>query len=655
MFEFPFLKKCLYVFIILALLAAGSVLVRRVVFEQKLEKVELVYSYRELKRLAQATGQDTTAVLDWLKQTQITAIVLEEDTLEQLEVEGKAFLWSGGDLLKRQTLGGIIPKEVRADRYYVFVPDEGRRSQVLAGLKAELGNALAQPLAGSPWIEVAADKDEIELMGLGIEAADVQFLREKGFRILPRLKQVSRISSADISYKLSTLDSIPTPSTVIFEGTQIVGYSAYLADIKKALIARNFAMGYLEFVEQVGAPQLAASMPTHVYRVHSVPEAELLTLSPQKTIDRYVRANKERKVPILFLHPFLTTVNDPKFKGDLWQLNHESLASLEQELSKAKVSIGPVVWPWASFTPITPLEIVLLGLGLIGVSLWIYSAFAPLTLRLVFAKTVGLGVLVALIAPLDRWSDLAKLLALGYTVMVPIGVALWLRDAFVESPNRGIWPCVQLLGKATVGILVGGCCVAALLTSPALLQNIAVFGGVKIAIVAGLLGSATVMYFSKAQWRSGTILLANWAKKPMPLLGMVILGGAAAVVGVFLMRSGNHPGSDLPASELFLRSTLERVFGIRPRTKEFLVGYPIFVAGFLMLGREIPKALAWLVYTLGAIALVSMMNSFCHAHTPFLVTVYRSAVGVLLGLMLGLVAVAGIRILKHGYSFFSRR
>jgi hypothetical protein len=73
---------------------------------------------------------------------------------------------------------------------------------------------------------------------------------------------------------------------------------------------------------------------------------------------------------------------------------------------------------------------------------------------------------------------------------------------------------------------------------------------------------------------------------------------------------------------------------VRPRTKEFLIGHPALVValGLLSAGRREWLPLAML---LGAIGQVSLVNTFCHLHSPLEVSLMRTLWGILIGLLLG--------------------
>jgi hypothetical protein len=88
--------------------------------------------------------------------------------------------------------------------------------------------------------------------------------------------------------------------------------------------------------------------------------------------------------------------------------------------------------------------------------------------------------------------------------------------------------------------------------------------------------------------------------------------------------------------ELKLRSILDKVLIVRPRTKEFLIGHP---ALFLGIAAALGGRRGWaaLLLVIGTIGEVSLINTFCHIHTPIEVTVLRVIIGAVVGVLIGIV------------------
>ncbi len=66
------------------------------------------------------------------------------------------------------------------------------------------------------------------------------------------------------------------------------------------------------------------------------------------------------------------------------------------------------------------------------------------------------------------------------------------------------------------------------------------------------------------------------------------------------------------------------------------MGYPFLILAGISLLRGKQKWL-WLLAALGSIAPISVFNSFCHIHTPVMVSLGRTVNGVILGVIIGLV------------------
>ncbi|GAH43652.1 unnamed protein product, partial [marine sediment metagenome] len=87
-----------------------------------------------------------------------------------------------------------------------------------------------------------------------------------------------------------------------------------------------------------------------------------------------------------------------------------------------------------------------------------------------------------------------------------------------------------------------------------------------------------------------------------------------------------------------IRIFLEKTLIARPRNKEFLIGYPALLLAMSMNFLKI-KEFKIPIIIIGTIGPVTLINTFCHIHTPFLFSILRTFNGVWLGLALGLIAV----------------
>ena len=134
---------------------------------------------------------------------------------------------------------------------------------------------------------------------------------------------------------------------------------------------------------------------------------------------------------------------------------------------------------------------------------------------------------------------------------------------------------------------------------------------------------------------------AQVMKTPMQL-GWFVAIVVIAVVFLLLVfvyyiyRTGNS--TTTPETELAFRNFLENTLIARPRTKEMLIGWPMLMLFIWSLRRGM-KFLP-MVFGMGmSIGLVSVVNTFLHIRTPFLLSLLRTGWGILFGLLIGLAAV----------------
>jgi hypothetical protein len=128
-------------------------------------------------------------------------------------------------------------------------------------------------------------------------------------------------------------------------------------------------------------------------------------------------------------------------------------------------------------------------------------------------------------------------------------------------------------------------------------------------------------------WRSAAFGIVRYWHAA--LLAVCLVG-----IGLMVLRSGNDAGPGVPGFELAFRSVLNRVFGVRPRTKEILIGHPLLILALARAagGKNVGR---WLLLGLGTIGQVSLVNTFTHLHTPLAVSVARTLHGLWLGTAIG--------------------
>ena len=165
------------------------------------------------------------------------------------------------------------------------------------------------------------------------------------------------------------------------------------------------------------------------------------------------------------------------------------------------------------------------------------------------------------------------------------------------------------------------------------MNSLSIFSGVKLAMVGPLLLILLYCLFLKER-ESIFQKTYGFIKQPVRYGELIILAVLALALLVLVLRSGND-GLEASSLELAFRTKLEQWLTVRPRTKEFLIGAPCMLLA-LYYGYKDYLVPLWL---LGAIGQVSILNTFCHLHTPLSVSLLRTFNGLWLGIIIGIVAI----------------
>ncbi len=628
---------------------AADVLFRRMAFESDNRQVELVVSYRDLRHMAHLRGTSLEEVLPRLKdEAGITSIGVEEETVEEFISAGKATLLQGSQILDMYRVGAISQRSVvtflyseyRVDplRSYFIVEQRADFERLRRFLEAEFGSSRVRSLDRYNVIEVLGERDDLLLIGLGISEDTVAVVKAHGLGVIPRLSNTNRMSEEVVRQKLQSLKVVDFVNVVIFDGTAVLGYPSFLPLVAERLSYSGINIGLVEFAMQSGIENLAGLMPTSVFRVHSMSDGEIDKLSIDQAVSRYVRAAKERSNLILFLKPYQTSGDQGSlsvidYNMGYFRQVHEALASRGFVVGKVRQL------PLGHYAPIRTLEWIMLSFGVLACLLCLVNVFRPVKVWGLLASGVLWLILNYLAVVTETGLLWVKVLALITACVVPaIAVITQYPREHLDTPSLPIrvYQAVMLTFRVALIALGGGLLVAALLSDIRFLVGIDHFFGVKISFVVPLLLMGVFFFLRPHRVAAFLYVFRRLFFAPVRTSFLVACVFCLVFMFVYIVRSGNAVSFDVPVYETWFREGLETLLFVRPRTKEFLIGYPFLMIGVLYMFRPFFQNWLWFFNVLGAVALVSVVNSFCHVHTPLLISVYRTFLGVFFGVLCGL-------------------
>ncbi len=618
--------------LLIGLAAAVWLAYLRIASESANPRVALCLDYQEAERLAALTGRTLTDQLTQLQQAGATHIALTETTL--------------GDLLLSDRIN--VTHSFGQTRLFGL----GRTGYMralqtkLPGLVAAEASAASAPAAASYAAALTGDTFDGDVtafraIGVGYDPIACHMIKQSGLQFVARPVPDYCFSRQAVDYSLKTAADTGA-QLVIFNGVKVLGSRELLEYTAERLTESGLDFGMVELVPQEGEHALARALDGHLVRCHSVSAEEMEKLSPQRAFDRFLLAVTERKVRLCYVRLLFTGAED------LAAANAEYLSGIAEALQQRGYALGkPQAFPDVAAPPAA---LILLALAVLGGFLWLQQTLKQLPARL-FWPLAGIGLLLAVAVPLLAPGLARPLVALAAALIFPILAISLIPPSFPDmgQTQRGLklLRAAGLTARTALLTAGGGLLCAAALTDTIYLVKIEQFRGVKLAqllplaaLLLILAARATDSYRRTAEarprWQALKAGLGEIAAEVVKYWHVALILLAAATVGYMLMRSGNEPSLGASGLEIQLRAALDRLLVVRPRTKEILLGYPALFVGLMLLLRHRPK-LAWPLLAVGAISQVSLFNTFCHMHTPLVVSLVRVVHGLWIGILIGLV------------------
>lgn len=579
-------RRLLVLLSLVVFVAALPFALERMARERENRNVLLVVDWDDLEWFARTKGVDPLVLARELRQEGFTVFGVSEWSLKALKARG---------LL----VPAPAPPDAPPYLQYFTVASEAVRKTLVERLST-LGKRVE---VFGEVLGVSLLPEEEEKVGLGWDRDLIQRLREEGYTLVLRPYNYLNVPPEVLSRLLGD-DVWKNEGVVgvIASGDSIPGYGdpQSLRRFADFLSSRGLFFGYVEFVGQKGEDTLARLLPQWTLRVHSIPPDELKNYTPGTARERFLRALKERSVRVLYLRLF----TEPSFTG--WERNLAYLQALRKDIQAQELAFGLPPLPHRAFAP-SRAFLVLSAFVVSFFALFLFEAlfFRP-PLWLGFLGGVLLSVVV-FTSPL--WG--MKIIGLCAGVTAPTLSVMLLVEEFSQGRKfRGI---LEAFLVAFAGSLV----IAQGLYHWLFVQRIEQYFGVKVMLTLPVV--LVLLYLFRRRLLGGSIeevLLGDLRR--FELLVAAFLGVAFVL---YLTRSGNFPLLGAGELENRMRALLERVLFARPRTKEFLIGYPaLWLLACLRDLRPVYRMVLWLSATIGFVTLV---NSFCHLHTPLFFILLR--------------------------------
>ncbi|MBQ4419602.1 MAG: hypothetical protein II870_08205 [Synergistaceae bacterium] len=615
------IKRVLFNFIILiiALACAAYALKFRVALEQGDKSVEIIADYREVLNLALGANVSVEDALKTLINNGLSGLMVSELTGDDSN-NGIGYAELKSSL--NGTAGTII--SIMPGSPYADILNSWLKARFnIVNNDNNMAVHLPFPVNMFKTVGIVPDIDGLELA------------KKLNLKIFYRPAQSFGWMAENASLMLEKVNASYDIGAFAPAGEIVSGWPdvSVMADTAHKL---KLPLALVEFSRQVGAPALNHKASPYLIPLHSVTNEEMTArnITRKALRERLIRAAVERSVRLLLLRT-------PPANTAEYNLNDytNEVKLLAQGLTR--INNFKMAWPKANFADLNlnfKLNNILAAWALSSVfilSLYMFILrikFAPMPdkLNILFiAKFIIIsGLLAFLISKSNSTARLTGAFAAPFIVTEASLAALDFNNKFLTR-----------LFKALLIALAGGLAVASFFSVPSYMLRLQTFSGVKLTL---MLPPLLVLIHDLRKRVHPESLYTIMSRPPLwgelALCGVLLLG-----LGIMLFRSGNV--SFIPGFEARIRESLERLLIARPRSKEVFLGWPcLLLLGFLV------KNNLWARYRevlrIGvALGFSSIVNSFCHFHTPLLLILLREFNGLWTGLLLGLIITLGVKFI----------
>jgi len=578
--------------------------------------VGLMMEMSDVESLALAAGVSTSDALGSLKQQGLTGVAITEETLQDL-LDRQLVRWDGNSLVATS-----LP-DFRSDL------TDGAVAAPFALLRAAnafrirgIGEAIARQNSTSggelawkiPRVTTSRDAAmAVMRTPVGIDPDTIKTVTDAGLVAVARLFNEPGIRPDIITASLRNASQAGATAFLI-GGDEAIGNRDQIGVTAEAM--RILGMTYLspEFVVLGGDAYLRRELADSTIRLHSISQVEGERMSPGEFRERMAKAFRERDIRWLLLRPTSKSSKEPLAQAG------ETLATLNRAIQKVGGVVkaprpfdAPAVQSWMAG--------VIALLALPAVVWTLFAAFGKNWFGLTCAAIAAIASGAAFLSGYREYAALVIATAfpvLGFLTIAPKG-----------QLSSSTHPLISF-GIISLLSLTGGLCVAGMLVGLDYMLRNDAFAGVKFAMFVPVLVVGFLLLRSQGPIRETMNKPVTWLAATVSLVGL-------AVIALVALRSGNENPTAVSSLELQLRSLLDNILHVRPRSKEVAFGHPAMVLG-LCLAAYRPNFRGWaaLLIVAGMVGQTSVVNTLCHLHTPVLLSLQRIGVGIVVGGIIGL-------------------
>ncbi|MDO5707048.1 MAG: DUF5693 family protein [Andreesenia angusta] len=691
------LKKYLSILILISIIVSIPLVFKRVTVEKSNKKVDFILDYYQVEDLAKQSGKPIEDWLEKFKKMGVSTVGINYETIQSMIKDGKDIDYEFiKDIVKKDSwrweypielVNHIDSKENSDYKLLVRFGDSKDFEFASKGLEekykdkvhffkgisnyfilidTDMKDALTdgQGKLYNSEGDVVVNEENYKassgiILPIGIDDEKVSTIDKLGLKVMPRLTNANKgwNSKEYFDSAINDFEKIENKSPyMVFAGREVFGNPKRIDDTIKFLKKNDLSVGIVEtiversYIEQKGMEKLLDKIEYNVNKVYSVPDYiqkryKYMDYEGAEEVGNVLfRAIIERNANLIYFRPFIDEENHYVEKLSDYENMFEDLS---ERLAKHDVEIGEAKPYEINYTK--KILVAILSLGVVAAGIFVLrNLFDMKDESLFLLSIIGIIGLVGIIALLGRtgYMILAILTGIVFPSLAIVYYNSRLKKVFLYDDDisykssliRGVIHFIITIGITLIGSLI----ISAIMSSTRNVLDIDYFKGVKIVqlipFIVYLISYIGVFGFKEDKERGNDKFksedfynLMNDTTKIFYFIALGILG----IVGyIYIARTGHETSLEPSNIELMFRNFLERTFYARPRTKEFLIAFPALIMGVVFAKNKF-KPGVFISGLAGVIGLTSILNTFSHFKTPFIVSLNRTGGSIILGIVLG--------------------
>lgn len=654
----------LWILLIILLAIALPGVIDRWQAEQEHHHYEIAVPFEEVYELTMEDTVSLDEALEALKDAGVTTISFSPVTLKKWHDQRILTVYGQHEL--EEVLRFTHQKmDYHQDRkgFYMTIPDNPyyvtKINEYFDPVKLMINE---QPIYFIP-VETVEDKDRNSLIGYDEEA--IEKVKEYGFNYILRIlnDEKTEVIQESIQELLKFQDD-PSLTALLFTDGEVPGFPNPNL-IKESAWQLHQAGYHFYTIDQVDTKGEQTFLRATNYQSVSLISLNLKDVSINEAVEKAIRGAKERQIRTIFFR-FDTSNKNPleRLEGGVEfvkQVHNKmpKLYSVGQPVPLKEVSISPwgqlagmlagVLFTYLAISGVLNKRLINDDLVVMRqgearrrsfelkslLPKWLYQKHIYEILAV-----VGLLALIGGYFILDRLIFL-QAFGLAIAIITPIYAVL--------TNAKGTTKLGKILVQYIRAVLISGVgiyIIVAIMNGNGFMSGIEGFRGVKLMYAIPLVMVALFVIFSDKNMSLNRVVYVFHA--PVRYWHLIVLGILGLIGFYYIMRTGNTGTAS--EFELAMRQWLEDTLYVRPRFKEFLIGFPIYVLAIYMIGYfkakansgiGFAKAYRWsyLLLIPATIGFLSIVNTFSHFHIVLNASILRTIYGAGFGFVIGLILI----------------